>query len=701
MIDNSPSPSLTDNPNCDAWFDFSRDAKVLLRTGKVEIGQGILTALIQIAADELDIHPDRFEVLSGHTRLGPFEAPTSSSLSLEVTGRAIRLAASAVHHRLAEEAATLLQAQKSQVTFDDGTVSVDGRTTPLTVWSLAQTVSLDIPVLDYAAPKAVGARRVIGTSLPRTDLRAKISSAAFIQDIALDDMVHGRVAQPPSNTARIKRFDEARVMARMPGVRIIRNGSFVGVVADREELAVKACSEIHAAIEWDDGAPAPTDILEAIDATTANESISTASGDVLGAQGKRLSVKTHRAFFAHASIAPSCAIATWRDGHLEIYSHTQGPYTLRDAMGLVFDVEPAEQVTVIHRPSAGTYGHSGQDDVALDAALLAKEVPGTPVRVLWSRADDFCAAPLGVGMVVQGSVVLGDDGRLTAYSLQSNSQPHARRPGKEGAPGMTAAERLDPPLPSICCDDVPMARGGGADRNGTPLYDIPNVQVSKRIIKDLPVRTSALRGLGAPANVFTLEALMDDAARAAGTDPVKFRLRHLSDERAKAVISRAAEMSGWPGKTKDGEALGMGFAQYKNRSAYCAVVVRVVLDEDIRICDAWAAVDAGEVINPNGLENQVEGGIIQATSWTLKESIAFDGARPLVEGWGDYPILKFSEVPSITVDILDRTELPPLGAGETSVAPTVAAIGNAVCRALGTRISIIPITREAIVAVSL
>ena len=696
MIDLTSSPSLDDNRNCADWLDLSTDGKVLLRTGKVEIGQGILTALVQIAADELDIDPGRFEVLSGHTRLGPLEGQTSSSLSLEVTGRAIRLAASAVRRRLTDEAATLLQARPEDIEIPDGAVRASGRETPLTLWTLAGNVDLDIAVLDHAGPKRTGERRVIGTSLPRQDLPAKVSGTPFIHDITLEGMMHGRVLQPPSQMSRISHFDGAAFAEKFPDVRLVRNGSFVGVVAEREDVAVKAIELANSLATWQSDAKVAADIVGAIGSAEAPIDVVVDDGTVAPSNGEQVSVVIRKPFIAHASIAPSCAIATWRDGHLEVYTHSQAPHGLRDALAIVFDVDALADVTVIHKPGAGTYGHSGQDDVACDAALLAREIPGTPVRVAWSRADDFVASPLGPGMVVEASAGLDDAGRLSEFEITSHSQPHAQRPGRGDVAGMTAAELIDPPFPWVPNNDVPIARGGGAERNATPLYRIPRVKVTKRIVKDLPVRTSALRGLGAIANVVAVEAVMDDAAAAAGADPVQFRLDHLDDERAKAVIEKAAEMAAWPGKQTETQALGIGFAQYKNKSAYCAVVAEVQLGEHVTVSRVWACGDAGEVINPDGLINQIEGGIIQATSWALKEAVEFDGDRVVSDSWQSYPILKFSEVPMVDVALIDRPELKPLGAGETSIGPTAAAVVNAVSRALGVRISEMPITREAI-----
>ncbi len=701
MIDIKASPSIDDNPNCADWLDLSQDGKVLLRTGKVEIGQGILTALVQIAADELDISPERFEVLSGHTRLGPLEGQTSSSLSLEVSGRAIRLAASATRKRLADEAATLLQAKPEDIAFADGAVNVAGRETPLTSWTLAQTVDLQVPVMDHAAPKPAAEWRVIGTSMPRLDLPAKATGAPFIQDITLEGMKHGRVLQPPSQKSRIKSFDRDGLAAKFPDVKIVHSGSFIGVIADREDIAIKAIDAARGLAHWDDGEVVPADLIGAVGTADGDLIEITKNGTSPTDTGRQVSISARKAYFAHASIAPSCAIASWRDGHLVVYSHSQGPHGLRDALGIVFGIEPLSHVTVIHKPGAGTYGHSGQDDVACDAALLAREVPGTPVRVIWSRSDDFIASPLGPAMVVDGEASLDENGQLTSFSITSHSQPHAQRPGGGGIVRMTSAELIDPPFPWVPNDDVPPVRGGGADRNATPLYKIPNLYVAKKIVKDIHDRTSALRGLGAIVNVFAVEALMDDAAAMAGIDAVQFRLDHLDDERAKAVISRAAEMAGWPGTPADNEGLGLGFAQYKNKSAYCAVVAKVVLEDEVRLAQVWAAADAGEIVNPDGLMNQIEGGIIQGASWTLKEAVQFEGDRVASDSWQSYPILKFSEVPLIDVDLIDRPDQQPLGAGETSVSPTAAAIGNAVRRALGVRIAEMPITRDAISRASL
>lgn len=694
------SPSLTDNPSCSDWIDLSRDAVVVLKTGKVEIGQGITTALVQIAADELDVAPESIELISGHTALGPLEAGTSSSLSIETGGRAVRLAASAVRAIVLAEAAKLLQAPPESLAVEQGRIIVSGRETDLTYWSLAPSIDLEAQVLDHARPKEPAERRLVGTSMPRIDLKAKAAGAGFIHDIELPGMLHGRVLDPPASGRRLEAFDEAALKAAFPSVQVVRDGSFVGVIAEREDVAVRAIERARRLATWSEGFQVPALMREAIAADSAEPEIVVEKGDVTAAEGRTITTEIERPYIAHASIAPSCAIATWRDDTLEIRSHSQAVHDMRAPLAKALGID-AGNVVVIHAAGAGTYGHSGQDDVAYEAALLARTVPGRPVRVLWSRAADFSLAPLGPGAIVRAEAKVDAGGRIAALTIQSQSQAHVSRPGRGGTINLVAAERLAVPMEKGSPPDVPLARGGGADRNAMPLYAIPNVHVSKRILRDLPYRTSALRALGGYANIFAIETLMDDIAASVGADPVAFRLDHLDDARARAVITKAAEMAGWPGPTVQGEALGIGFNQYKNRSAYCAVVARVVCDERVRLTHAWAAVDAGEAINPDGIINQIEGGIVQSASWTLKECVNFDGDAVTTRDWEAYPILSFSETPEIKVSLIVRPELPGLGVGETATGPTAAAIGNAVHRALGIRVRTLPITRDAILAASI
>ncbi len=691
------SPSLNDNPRCCDWIDLSREGVVVLKSGKVEIGQGIATALVQIAADELDVAPDSVALIAGHTALGPLEAGTSSSLSIETGGRAVRLAASATRALLLAEAAKLLQAPPESLTVEQGRIVANGRETDLSYWSLAPSVDLAAPVLDHARPKMPAERRIAGTSMPRIDLAAKATGPGFIHDIELPGMLHGRTLDPPASGRRLEAFDEVALKRAFPKVQLVRDGSFVGIIAEQEDVAIRAIVQAAKFATWSQGFTVPSLMREAVEADPAEPELVIEKGNVTSAAGRTFATEIERPYIAHASIAPSCAIAVWRGDALEIHSHSQAAHDMRAPLAKALGID-AGNVVVIHVPGAGTYGHSGQDDAAYEAAMLARAVPGRPVRVLWSRAADFSLAPLGPGAIVKAEAKVSAEGRITAFTLQAQSQAHVSRPGRGGTINLVAAERLAVPLEKKSPPDVPLDRGGGADRNAIPLYAFPNIHISKRILRNLPYRTSALRALGGHANIFAIETLMDDIAAEIGADPVALRVKHLEDRRAVEVIERAAEMAGWPGPQTQGEGLGIGFCQYKNRSAYCAVVLRVVCDERVRVTHAWAAADAGEAINPDGIKNQIEGSIIQSTSWTLKERVSFEGDAVTTRDWEGYPILRFSEVPEIKVDLIVRPELPGLGVGEVAMGPTAAAIGNGVRRALGIRVRSLPITRDAILA---
>jgi len=357
---------------------------------------------------------------------------------------------------------------------------------------------------------------------------------------------------------------------------------------------------------------------------------------------------------------------------------------------------PESAIRVAHAQGSGCYGHNGADDAALDAALLARAVPGRPVRLQWMRDDEFAWEPYGAAMTIQLRAGLSAEGRIVAWQHEVWSNTHSTRPGEAEGDNLLASWYLASPQRPARPHGIPQPAGGG-DRNAVPLYDFPVERITSHLIPAMPVRVSALRTLGAYANVFALESFMDELAAAAGSDPVAFRLLHLKDARARAVIERAAAMAGWQvgAAGKGARGRGIGFAKYKNLSSYVAVVAEVEIDRksgEVRVPRASAAVDAGQIINPDGLANQIEGGIIQSTSWTLKERVSFERARIASRDWQSYPILTFPEVPSVEVALIDRPSEKPLGAGEASQGPMAAAIANAFAHASGVRIRELPFT---------
>ena len=401
----------------------------------------------------------------------------------------------------------------------------------------------------------------------------------------------------------------------------------------------------------------------------------------------------------HASLGPSAALALWEDDQLTVWSHTQAPFILRGALAQALRID-ASAIRVIHAEGAGCYGHNGADDVALDAALVARALPGQPIMLKWSRADEHAWEPYGSAMVMRLGANLDAAGSIAEWRSDIWSYAHSTRPalGLETS-GLLASWHLQRPFSPQRARPM----GGyhaGAHRNADPIYDLPMKRIVRHAIADSPLRVSALRSLGAYANIFAIESFMDELAATADCDPLDFRLRHLRDERARAVLLAAADHVNWRSRDdskSDDSGWGMALAQYKNLQCYTAIVVKLRVDREfgeIQFERVVIAADAGQVVNPDGLSNQLEGGFVQAASWTLHEAVQFDARGITSRDWESYPILSFPQAPVIETLILDRPEMPFLGAGEAAQNPTPAAIANAICDATGTRLREIPFTPE-------
>ncbi len=550
-------------------------------------------------------------------------------------------------------------------------------------------------------PKAPSARRVAGQSIPRVDIADKVfGTRRFIQDLDLPGMLHGRVVRPARPGATLKALDEAQARA-VPGVvAVVRDGNFLGVVAETEAAALKAHEWLSRGATWEGGESLPPN--EGIATWLKSQPLETKVA--AEQQGKPASPKVRtvrreyaKPYIAHASISPSTAIAQWSGDGVRIWTHSQGVYNLRADLILVLGLPP-EKVVVEHGEGAGCYGHNAADDVALDAALLAKAAPDRPVRVMWTRADELTWGPLAPAMTVAIEADLDESGEVVDWRHEIWSNGHASRPGRAGIPTLLAASHIANAFPREPSPNPPLP-AGGADRNSIPAYDFPNWKVINNRLLTMPVRTSAMRSLGGFCNVFAIESLVDEIALERGEDPVAWRLRHLPDPRARAVVEAAAQRASWRGwQRREGAGHGIAYARYKHSAAYCAVVAEIEAEETVRVKRLVAAVDVGEVVNPDGLINQTEGGCIQAASWTLLEAVRFEDGRVSSDSWETYPILKFSEVPQVEVEIVSRPDEKPMGGGEHTMGPVAAAIANAVFDALGVRVRELPITPERIVA---
>jgi CO/xanthine dehydrogenase Mo-binding subunit len=701
MLKNSLPGSLAVHPRLNSWIAVDQHGIITLFPGKVELGQGLLTALAQIAADELDVPLSYIKLKPATTGVSPNEGVTSGSLSIRDCGMAIRQVAAEVRRLFLEEAARRLSVPVDSLAVNDGVIRGAGNRT-LSYGVLAASVSLAREASGVALPKSPDQRHSVGQSFPRIDIPGRVfGTRGYLNDIPSKQMLNGCVLQPPRPGAKLIGLDEAALKRKYPDVTLVRDGSFVAVIASTEVAARKAIKLTERLAQWTGGFELPdaSNLGAWLEGQALETEIVEQKGEAsISQSATRLTRGYTKPFLAHGAIGPSCAIAEWHEGKLFVITHSQGVYNLRADLALVFDM-PVAQIEVTHAEGSGCYGHNGADDVALDAALLARAVPGHTVRVQRSRSDELSASPFGAAMHISITADLADDGSISDWTHQIWSNGHTARPGRAKTPALQAAFALEKPFSRLAASDPPLATGGGAQRNAVPYYDIPNRRIIKHRVVNEPLRTSSMRSLGAIGNVFAIESFMDELAEKAGNDPLDFRLKQLSDPRARAVLERVAEMASW-GKThlKDGVGQGLAFARYKNTSGYCAVIAEIDVNAEPKATHLWIAADIGEVINPDGAINQIEGGAIQATSWALKEEVRFSRDSLACETWEQYPILRFSEVPKVEVSLLQHPHEPPLGAGEIAHGPTAAALANAIHNALSVRVREMPLTKDRILA---
>jgi len=693
--------SLRTTPLLDAWIRIDADG-ITVFTGKAELGQGIKTALLQVAAEELRVEPKQLLFLTADTARTPNEGYTAGSQSMQDSATAIRHAAAQARELLIAAAGSKFGVPVEHLTSQDGFVSAaDGRRADYR--ELAAGGVLHVEAQPQSKLTDPSSYRWIGKPMPRVDIPAKVTGAsAYVQDLRLPGMLHARIVRPPSYGARLRSLDTATV-ERMPGVvKVVRNGQFLAVAAEREFQAVRAMDALALASQWEETEtlPAPSGLYQWVRTAPSREYVIAAVGNGAETHERTLEAVYLRPYQLHASIGPSCAVALAEAGALTVWTHAQGVYPLRAALAEMLQLAP-DKVRCIHMEGSGCYGHNGADDAAADAALVAMALPGRPVRVQWMRDQEHAWEPFGAAMVSRVRASLDNRGSIVDWHYEVWSNAHSTRPG--GAGNLMPAWHLERPFTQPPPEPIPQPTGGG-DRNAIPLYKFANTRVIHRFIPEMPLRVSALRGLGAYMNVFSLESFMDELALAAGADPIEFRLRHLQDARARAVIQLAADKFGWDPTLQPpkGRGRGFAFAKYKNLAAYTAVAVELEVEREtgrIGLRRCVAADDSGEIVNPDGVRNQIEGGIVQSASWTLREAVAFDETRIRSRDWSTYPILRFADLPdTVEVHVIDQPGQPFLGTGESAQGPTAAAIANAVAQATGVRIRELPLTPQRVKA---
>ena len=689
--------SLKTNPFLDSWIKIDRGGKVTVYTGKVELGTGVRTALLQIAAEELDMAPSLITFLTADTGASPDEGLTAGSHTIADSGSALLNASAQVRGLLLNAAARHFGVDSAALVAHNAIIEApDGRS--MTYGDAVGLVDLHRPALAVSPLKNPATFDVIGKSLPRVDIPRKVTGGvSYVQDMLMPGMVHARVVMPPVYEARLMHTNTPEIL-KMPGVlKAIRNGSMLAVVAKGEWQAVQAQRALAAGSKWTEGRALPNPATVHRDLKTiATQHIEiTNTHTATSPAVKTLGAKFTKRYMLHGSIGPSCSVGLFKDGEMTIWTHSQGVYPLRDGLAEMLSM-PKDRIRCVHVEGSGCYGHNGADDVAAHAALIAREMEGHPVRVQWMREQENTWDHYTPAMVTEVSASLDANGSIVDWNYALWSSSHNERIVNAGR--LIPAQFLETPFASA--PSVPMVQPeGGGDRNAIPLYALPSMHVLNNFSPTMPLNTSAMRSLGAHMNVFSIEMFMDELAAAAGADPVAFRLKHMQDPRARDVIKLAAEKFGWPAAPrKRHHGVGFAFAKYKNLMAYVALAVEVsVVPETGQVVleRAEVAVDCGQIVNPDGVRNQIEGGVIQSASWTLYEELQFDTKRIRSFDWSSYPILRFSAVPkSVNVHLIDRPGTPFLGAAEASMGPTAAALGNALFDATGKRLRDMPLGGE-------
>ena len=685
----------------DTFLAIDATGMVTVYSGKVDLGTGVCTALAQIVADELDVPFNRVEIVQGDTALTPDQGPTFGSLSIQVGGVQIRNAAAMARSALLDLAATQLGVKPDELTVSAGTISGGGKT--VSYGDLIGGKAFSLAVDHTKPPKTKDAKdfKIVGTSVPRVDIPDKVTGKfTYMQDFRVPGMLHGRVIRPPAIGATLQSVDESSISGIAGVVKLVREGNFLGVVAENEWAAIKAAQQLKATWSSWEGLPAQDKLMEHVRATkVAKDDVTGNVGNATEAMSKdgvkKIAATYDFAIHTHGSIGPSCAIAEFKDGKLTSWSASQATHNLRKQLAKMFGL-PLESVRCIYLEGSGCYGRNGHEDAAADAALLAKAV-GRPVRVQWSRADEHGWDPKGPPTLIDLRAGLDSSGTVTAWDSEFFMP--------QQTPNMFVVPLVAATLSGLPADET--VAPGNVFQNSNIPYKFANIKIVCHRLESTPFRPSWIRTPGRMQNTYANECFIDELAAAAGADPIDFRLKYLdpNDKRGIEVLNRVAALAKWdkrpsPKKGQSGDVVtgrGVSYCKYELVRTYIAAVAEVEVKRstgDIRVTRFYVAHDCGQIINPDGIRNQIEGNVIQTVSRTLKEELKFNRSTVTSLDWVSYPILTFPEVPEIVMDLIDRPAEKPWGVGEPSAAVVPSAISNAVFDATGARLRSVPYTPD-------
>jgi len=684
----------------DSFLSIDPAGMCTVYSGKVDLGTGVRTALTQIAAEELDLPLSAVTLVQGDTLLTPDQGTTWGSLSIQVGGMQIRNAAATAKDALLEEAAKRLGVKKEDLTVAEGVVRAGAKRVSYGELIGSKLFSLKLDPQKPAKAKDPKNYRIVGNSVQRLDIPDKVTGKfTYMQDFRLPDMLHGCVVRPPAFGAKLESVDETSIK-EIPGiVKIVREGNFLGIVAENEWAAIKAARQIKVGWSQAETLPDPSKLWAYVRASkVAKEEVTSSTGNV-GAALAEVGAKTITASYdfavhTHGSIGPSCAVAEFKDGKLTSWSASQATHDLRKQLATMFRLSPGD-VRCIYVEGSGCYGRNGHEDAAADAALLARAV-GKPVRVQWSRADEHGWDPKGPPTLIDIRASVDGSGTVTAWDSEFFIPQQTA--GSFQVPLVAAT------LAGLPADNV--TAPANIFQNSAIPYRFANIRTVCHRLETTPFRPSWIRTPGRMQNTYANECFIDELAAAAGTDPIEFRLRYLDsgDKRGIETLNRVAELAKWdkrasPKKSSGDMVAGRGVAycKYELSRTYIAAVAEVEVDRKtgvIRVPRFYIAHDCGQIINPDGLRNQIEGNVMQTVSRTLLEELKFDRSMVTSLDWESYPILRFPDIPEIVIELIDRPTERPWGAGEPTSAVVPSAISNAVFDATGVRLRSVPYTPD-------
>jgi nicotinate dehydrogenase subunit B len=688
-------PSATAKPldldHVDSFLAIGSDGKVTVYSGKVDLGTGVRTALTQMVADELDVPMTDITLIEGDTALTPDQGVTYGSLSIQIGGVQLRQAAATARQALLQRAASKLKVDAKHLNIDAGVV-VGPHGEKLPIKSLIDSSTVSIKV-DKAAPlKPPEQHKFVGKPIARLDIPGKVTGEfTYMQDFRVPGMLHGRVIRPPALGADLLQVDEKSIAGIGGIVKVVRQRNFLGVVAKTEWAAITAARQL--AVTWSEwtGLPDQAELWQHVRHTrVVKDDVTSNIGDsskALEAASQRLEATYDWPIQTHGSIGPSCAVARFDGDELTCWSASQATHRLRQQLAAMLAVKD-EKVRCMYIDGAGCYGRNGHEDAAADAVLLAQAV-GAPVRVQWMRADEHGWDPKGPPTLLDMRAGIDQDKTIVAWESElfvpNGAASFVALVGADHA-GLNSLGVLSP---------------GGVINDLAIPYTIANVKTTAHRLESTPFRPAWIRSPGRLQNTFANESFFDEIVRHLGIDPLEARLRYVQDPRGHDVLERLAKLSGWrdrprsrPGAAK-ATGFGLGYIKYELVRTYVGVVCEAQVDRDsgeIRVKRFYVVHDCGQIINPDGVRNQIEGNVVQTVSRVLKEEVQFNRSNVTSLDWASYPILQFPDVPDVVMDLIDRPNEVPWGAGEPTAALVPAAISNAVFDAIGVRLRSVPFT---------